>query len=92
VISTLCFAVRLIDEGQEGWVGARDTELGEEAARTLDARFVQLDVTDDASVETAAALVAKTGGILRDLWNELKLQCPVMVGDRMGWVRTVVIG
>ena len=32
-------------------------------ARTLDARFVQLDVTDDASVEAAAALVAKTGGL-----------------------------
>ncbi len=43
--------------------GARDTKLGEEAARTLDARFVQLDVTDEASVEAAAALVAKTGGL-----------------------------
>jgi NADP-dependent 3-hydroxy acid dehydrogenase YdfG len=60
------FCVRLIDEGQEVWVGARDTELGEEAARTLDARFVQLDVTDDASVEAVAALLAKTGGFLRD--------------------------
>ena len=78
--------------GREVWLGARDTELGEEAARTLDASFVQLDVTDDASVEAAAALVAKTGGFPRELWNEPKLQCPVMVGNRMGWVRTVVIG
>lgn len=44
-------------------MGARDVKLGEEAARTLNARFVQLDVTDDASAEAAAALVAKTGGL-----------------------------
>ena len=56
-------AKRLVAEGHEVWVGARDINLGEEAARTLDARFVQLDVTDDASVEAAAALVAKTGGL-----------------------------
>ncbi len=56
-------AKRLVAEGHEVWVGARDTRLGEEAARALDARFVQLDVTDDVSVEAAAALVAKTGGL-----------------------------
>lgn len=56
-------AKRLVAEGHDVWVGARDTELGKEAARTLDARFVQLDVTDDASIEAAAALVAKTGGL-----------------------------
>jgi NAD(P)-dependent dehydrogenase (short-subunit alcohol dehydrogenase family) len=56
-------AKRLVGAGHDVWVGARDTKLGEEAARTLDARFVQLDVTDDASVEAAAALVAKTGGL-----------------------------
>jgi hypothetical protein len=36
-----------------GW--AWDNTLGEEADRTLGARFVRLDVTDDASVEAAAA-------------------------------------
>jgi NAD(P)-dependent dehydrogenase (short-subunit alcohol dehydrogenase family) len=56
-------AKRLVAEGHEVWVGARDTTLGEEAARTVGARFVQLDVTDEASVEAAAALVAKTGGL-----------------------------
>ena len=56
-------AKRLVAEGHEVWVGARDTKLGEEAARTLNARFVQLDVTDDASVEAAAALVAEIGGL-----------------------------
>jgi NAD(P)-dependent dehydrogenase (short-subunit alcohol dehydrogenase family) len=56
-------AKRLVAEGHEVWVGARDAKLGKGAAQSLNARFVQLDVTDDASVETAAALVAKTGGL-----------------------------
>ena len=56
-------AKRLVAEGHEVWMGARDTQLGEEAARTLNARFVQLDVTEDVSVEAAAALVARTGGL-----------------------------
>ena len=37
-------AKRLVAEGHEVWVGARDRKLGEEAARSLDARFVQLDL------------------------------------------------
>ena len=56
-------AKRLVAEGHEVWVGARNTKLGEEAAQSLNPRFVQLDVTDDASVEAAAALVAETGGL-----------------------------
>ena len=56
-------AKRLVAEGHDVWVGARNRKLGEEAARSLEARFVQLDVTDDASVDAAAALVAKTGGL-----------------------------
>ena len=54
---------RQVAAGHEVWIGARDTRLGQEAARSLDARFIQIDVTDDASVEAAAALVAKTGGL-----------------------------
>jgi NAD(P)-dependent dehydrogenase (short-subunit alcohol dehydrogenase family) len=56
-------AKRLVAEGHDVWVGARDRSLGEEAAGTLGARFVQLDVTEDASVEAAAALVEQTGGL-----------------------------
>ena len=40
-----------------------DPQLGKAAAEPLDARFVQIDVTDDASVETAVALVAEAGGL-----------------------------
>ncbi|HWD78098.1 MAG TPA: SDR family NAD(P)-dependent oxidoreductase, partial [Kribbella sp.] len=47
-------ARRLIADGHTVYVGARDHERGRAAADTLGARFVQLDVTDDESVEAAA--------------------------------------
>lgn len=58
-------AERLLAEGHDVWVGARDPERGQRAAEELGARFVQLDVTDDASVEAAA----KTVGTLDVLVN-----------------------
>ena len=45
------------------WVAARDPELGAEAAESLGARFVTLDVTDEASVAAAADVVAGEGGL-----------------------------
>ena len=56
-------AQRLLTEGHEVWVAARDPRLGAAAAESLGARFVQIDVTDDASVEAAAELVAEAGGL-----------------------------
>ena len=56
-------AKRLAAEDHHVWLGARDRNLGEEAARTLGARFVQLDVTEDASVEAAVALIEQDGGL-----------------------------
>jgi NAD(P)-dependent dehydrogenase (short-subunit alcohol dehydrogenase family) len=50
-------ARRLIADGHDVWMAARDRERGEQAADELGAHFVQLDVTDDASVEAAAAQV-----------------------------------
>lgn len=44
-------------------VAARDPQRGAAAAESLGARFVQLDVTDDESVEAAAELVADAGGL-----------------------------
>ena len=41
-------ARRLVEAGHEVWIGARDAQRGSAAAATLGARFVQLDVTDDA--------------------------------------------
>jgi NAD(P)-dependent dehydrogenase (short-subunit alcohol dehydrogenase family) len=62
-------ARRLIASGHDVWIGARDRERGEAAATGLGARFVQLDVTDDASVATAAATIERDGGVLDVLVN-----------------------
>ena len=62
-------ARRLIDLGHTVYLGARDPERGREAADTLGARFVQLDVTDDASVTAAAASILDESGRLDVLVN-----------------------
>lgn len=51
-------ARQLSAAGHEVWIGARDEARGRTAADALGVRFVQLDVTDDASVEAAAETVA----------------------------------
>jgi NAD(P)-dependent dehydrogenase (short-subunit alcohol dehydrogenase family) len=56
-------ARRLLEAGHDVWVAARDAERGRAAADELGARFVQLDVTDDASVAAAAARVEQEGGL-----------------------------
>jgi NAD(P)-dependent dehydrogenase (short-subunit alcohol dehydrogenase family) len=47
----------LREAGHDVWIGARDPERGRAAAEALGARFVQLDVTDDASVAAAVQTV-----------------------------------
>lgn len=54
-------ARRLIEAGHTVWMGARDAARGQQAADALGGRFVQLDVTSDASVAEAAATVAAAG-------------------------------
>jgi NAD(P)-dependent dehydrogenase (short-subunit alcohol dehydrogenase family) len=56
-------ARRLVAAGHTVWVGARDAERGLRAAEELGARFVQLDVTDDASVDAAVKTVEAAGGL-----------------------------
>jgi NAD(P)-dependent dehydrogenase (short-subunit alcohol dehydrogenase family) len=56
-------ARRLTAAGHDVWIGARDEARGRAAADELGARFVQLDVTDDASVAAAADTVAAAGGL-----------------------------
>jgi NAD(P)-dependent dehydrogenase (short-subunit alcohol dehydrogenase family) len=56
-------ARRLVALGHEVWLTARDPKVGAEAARESGAHFVQLDVTDDASVLAASQAVAKGGGV-----------------------------
>src|SRR5690349_4844918 len=50
-------ARRLLAEGHDVWIGARDETRGRAAADELGARYVALDVTDDASVAAAAETV-----------------------------------
>ena len=56
-------ARQLIAAGHTVYVGARDQNRGRAAAEELGARFVQLDVTDDASVAAALARVEADGGL-----------------------------
>jgi NAD(P)-dependent dehydrogenase (short-subunit alcohol dehydrogenase family) len=50
-------ARQLVAAGHQVWIGARDESRGEQAADTIGARFVRLDVTEDASVAAAAETV-----------------------------------
>ena len=50
-------ARQLTAAGHQVWIGARDHARGQQAADALGARFVPLDVTDDASVASAAETV-----------------------------------
>jgi NAD(P)-dependent dehydrogenase (short-subunit alcohol dehydrogenase family) len=56
-------ARRLVAAGHTVYVGSRDADRGRRAAERLGARTVQLDVTDDASVEAAATAIAAAGGL-----------------------------
>jgi NAD(P)-dependent dehydrogenase (short-subunit alcohol dehydrogenase family) len=62
-------ARQLIESGHTVYVGARDAARGAAAASALGGRFVQLDVTDDASVESALAVIEADEGRLDVLVN-----------------------
>lgn len=69
-------ARRLIELGHTVLVGARDPEAGAQAADELGARFVPIDVTDDASVAAAAANVAAHEGSIDVLINNAGIHGP----------------
>jgi NAD(P)-dependent dehydrogenase (short-subunit alcohol dehydrogenase family) len=57
-------ARRLLADGHDVWLAARDPASGRATAQELGGRFVQLDVTDEQSVKAAAEQVAaRTGGL-----------------------------
>jgi NAD(P)-dependent dehydrogenase (short-subunit alcohol dehydrogenase family) len=74
-------ARQLIERGHSVYLGARSPERGEAAAAALGGRFVQLDVTDDSSVEAALDLVAAREGHLDVLVNNAGISA---VGDVTG--------
>src|SRR6201993_3525346 len=53
----------LIAAGHTVYLGARDPHKGQAPADELGARFVQIDITDDASVDAAAKTIAADGGL-----------------------------
>ncbi|GAA2687409.1 SDR family NAD(P)-dependent oxidoreductase [Actinoplanes palleronii] len=57
-------ARQLLALGHQVYIGARDAGRGAKAAAELGARFVQLDVTDDASVSSALAAIDAAEGRL----------------------------
>ncbi|MEV4512307.1 SDR family NAD(P)-dependent oxidoreductase [Dactylosporangium sp. NPDC049525] len=69
-------ARRLIDQGHTVLLGARDATAGAAAAGELGARFVRIDVTDDASVAAAAADVERHEGMIDVLINNAGVHGP----------------
>ena len=56
-------ARQLVAAGHTVYLGSRDAERGRRAADQLGARAVQLDVTDDASVDAAVQTIEAGGGL-----------------------------
>jgi NAD(P)-dependent dehydrogenase (short-subunit alcohol dehydrogenase family) len=56
-------ARQLVAAGHRVWIGVRDESRGRPVADELGATFVQLDVTDDASVAAAVSRIAAEGGL-----------------------------
>lgn len=83
-------ARRLAEAGHTVLVGARDPEAGASAAAAVGARFVPIDVTDDASVAAAAADVAAHEGAIDVLVNNAGVHGPA--GDPSGLTGTDVLG
>ena len=90
-------ARQLRELGHDVYVGARDVERGQQAAARLGARFVQLDVTDDASVAAALATIeaaegrldvlVHNAGILGDLLRDGPTALRVFDTNAVGIVR-----
>jgi NAD(P)-dependent dehydrogenase (short-subunit alcohol dehydrogenase family) len=56
-------ARQLVAAGHTVYIGSRDVELGRQVADELGARAIQLDITDDASVQAAAKAIEADGGL-----------------------------
>jgi len=73
-------ARQLIERGHTVYFGARTVEHGEASASELGGQFVQLDVTDDSSVETALNAIAEREGHLDVLINNAGISTAEVTG------------
>ena len=76
-------ARQLIERGHTVYLGARSAERGEAAASTLGGQFIQLDVADDSSVETALDAIAEREGHLDVLVNNAGISATAEVTGPM---------
>jgi NAD(P)-dependent dehydrogenase (short-subunit alcohol dehydrogenase family) len=76
-------ARRLTDLGHRVLIGARDPERGAAAADRLGARFVPLDVTDDASIAAAVKDIASHEGHIDVLINNAGIIGPHTPADEL---------
>jgi len=83
-------ARRLIEQGHTVLLGARDEVAGAAAADKLGARFVRIDVTDDASVAAAAADVERHEGVIDVLINNAGIHGPFGVDPTGADVQAVL--
>jgi len=84
-------ARRLLEAGHTVLLGARDPAAGQQTAEELGTRFVQIDVTEEASVAAAAADVAANEGVVDVLINNAGVSGPYAdAGDLTGAEATAV--
>jgi NAD(P)-dependent dehydrogenase (short-subunit alcohol dehydrogenase family) len=76
-------ARQLIERGHTVYIGARHVERGEAAATELGGRFVQLEVTDDSSVETALDVIARREGHLDVLVNNAGISTTTDINGKL---------
>ena len=73
----------LVAEGHTVWLGARDETRGQAAAEEVGARFVRLDVTDDATVASALETIRASGTGLDVLVNNAGIAQRDGMGEAM---------
>jgi NAD(P)-dependent dehydrogenase (short-subunit alcohol dehydrogenase family) len=87
-------ARQLVERGHNVYIGARSVENGKASASKLGCHFVQIDVTDDASVESGLNFVAEREGYLDVLVNNAGISATAEVTGpvALGVFNTNVIG